>query len=92
MKTLFDHTRSTVAEAMGFSEEQISELNDRLREMTKDIITSSPKVSELAEKIAQTFSYNELLLLTSRHIVQKAAETSIRELLGIVKELNKEED
>ena len=72
----FDHTKEdeNFLEALGLSESDLKELNIKLTKMSQFIITKTPKKSELVEKIAQTFSYNELVLTTTFFIIDKTAD------------------
>ena len=93
----FDHTKGdeNFLEAVGLSESDLKELNIKLTEMSQFIITKTPKKSELVEKIAQTFSYNELVLTTTFFIRDKTADflkqNPMMAMLAVLKDLKKED-
>ena len=71
----FDHSKEeNFLEALGLSEEDMKQLNMKFASMSQFIITHSPKKSELMEKIAETFSYNELVLATTFFVIDKTEQ------------------
>ena len=92
----FDHTKDAdFLEALGMSENDMVELNMKFASMSHFIITKTPKKSELIEKIAQTFSYNELLLACTFFVMDKTAqivqENPMVALLGALSNMKKED-
>lgn len=70
----FDHTKDLdLLESLGLSENDLQELNVKFASISHFILTKTPKKSEIVEKIAQTFSYNELLLATTFFVLDKTA-------------------
>ena len=68
----FDHTKDLdLLESLGLSENDLQELNVKFAQISQFILTKTPKKSEIVEKIAQTFSYNELLLATTFFVMDK---------------------
>lgn len=68
----FDHTKdANFLESLGLEEKDMQEINVKLAQMSEFILIKSPKKSELVEKIAQTFSYKELLLVTTFFVIDK---------------------
>jgi hypothetical protein len=71
----FDHTKDAdFLEILGMSEKDMKDLNKKFASMSSFIVSNSPKKSELIEKIAETFSYNELLLGTALFVVERTAQ------------------
>lgn len=92
----FDHTKdSSLLEALGLSEEDMKDINKKFAQMSNYIITETPKQSELVQKVAETFSYNELLLAASFFMIDKTAqivkENPILALLAALKGLKGDE-
>ena len=63
--------------------------------MSHFIITKEPKKSELIEKIAETFSYNELILATTFFVIDKTGQivqdNPMVGLLAMIKKFQKED-
>lgn len=70
----FDHKKESFIEAIGFEEKDMDELNTNLANMSKHVIKTSCKQSELCEEIAKVFSYNELLLIATLYVTEKTAD------------------
>ena len=92
----FDHTKDAdFLETLGMSENDMVELNRKFAKISHFIITKTPKKSELIEEIAETFSYNELLLACTFFLMDKTAqivqENPIVALLGGLLGLKREE-
>lgn len=91
----FDHTKNdSFLEAIGMSEEDMKDLNMKFAKMSHYIITDTPQESKLIEKIAETFSYNELLLACTFFVTDKTAqivqENPLITVLAAIRELKKE--
>lgn len=92
----FDHTKDAdFLEALGLSENDLQDINKKFASMSQFIIADQPKKSELVERIAQTFSYNELVLATTFFVIDKTADilkqNPIMALLAVLKDLKKED-
>jgi len=74
MATVFDHSKKSFVDALGFDPKDIAEMNSKLADISKVMLLEQPEQSELCQKIAETFSYNELLLLTTLYVVDKTAQ------------------
>ena len=74
MATVFDHSKESFVEALGFDSKDIHDINVKLADISKHIIMTTCKQSELCEKIASTLSYNELLFVATLYVTQKTAE------------------
>lgn len=88
----FDHSKDAdFLEILGISDNDMQELNKKFTSMSSFIISSSPKKSELIEKITETFSYNELLLATTFFVLDKTTqivkENPMVALLAVLKDL-----
>lgn len=72
----FNHSKDlNFAETLGFSKEDVKEVNMKFAKISHFIVTKDPlKESELVEEITKTFSYNELLFATTIFITEKTAE------------------
>lgn len=99
METIFDHKKPFV-ESMGFDLNDIHQVNTKLANMSKHIIMTSCKQSELCEEIAKTFSYNELLFIATLFVTEKTAHivgqhpelVSMMHLRDMLDDLNKKEE
>jgi hypothetical protein len=92
----FDHTKDVdFLKAVGLSEEDMKELTEKFSSISAYIIKETPVKSKLVEKIAETFSYNELVLATTYFLMDKTVEivksNPMVALLGLLKDLNKED-
>ena len=74
METTFDHKKKSLGGALGLDTEDIHQVNTKLANMSKHVIMTTCKQSELCEYIAQNFSYNELLLIGTLYVVDKTAQ------------------
>jgi hypothetical protein len=88
----FDHSKNLdFLEALGMSENDMQDVNKKFASMSSFIISSSPKKSELIQKIAETFSYNELILATTFFVLDKTTqimkENPMVALLAVLKDL-----
>jgi hypothetical protein len=91
----FDHTKDIdFLKAVGLSEEDMKELIKKFSSMSAYIIKETPVKSELVEKIAETFSYNELVLATTYFLMDKTVaivkSNPMLSLLSMLKDLEKE--
>lgn len=71
------------------------ELIEKFSSTTAYITKETPSKEEIIQKIAENFSYNELVLATTYFMIDKTAEI-IKEnpmvaLLGLIKDLRKED-
>jgi len=94
METMFNHTKDCFRKAIGFDKNDMKEINAKLAKMSRHIIMTQCKQSELCEEIAKEFSYNELLFIATLFITEKTAmivraDANISELMQLV-ELLKE--
>lgn len=92
----FDHTKDLdLLESLGLSENDLQELNVKFASISHFILTKTPKKSEIVEKIAQTFSYNELLLATTFFVIDKTAliikDNPMVAMLAALSQLKKED-
>jgi hypothetical protein len=71
---VFDHTKKETLEAIGFTENDLENLNHKLANTSKFIILRQPKQSEVSQRIAETFSYNELILIATMFVTDKTLE------------------
>lgn len=70
----FDHSKDfSFLEILDMSEQDMQDLNKKFASISSYIITETPSKSKLVEKIAETFSYNELLLATTFFVLDKTA-------------------
>ena len=74
MATIFDHSKESLDEALGFDSKDIHDINVKLADISKHMIMTTCKQSELCERIASTFSYNELLFIATLYVTQKTAD------------------
>lgn len=87
----FDHTKdSSFLEILGISEEDMKNINAKFASISAYIIKETPIKSQLVQKIAETFSYNELILATTYFMIDKTEqivkENPMIALLGLFKE------
>ena len=88
--TTFDHTKDSFIKAIGFEEKDAVQLNINLANMSKHIVMTQCKQSELCEEIAKTFSYNELLLIATLFVTEKTADIMEKNpSLGAISHLHK---
>lgn len=74
MATVFDHSKESFLEALGFDSNDVHSINVKLADISKHMIMTTCKQSELCEKIASTLSYNELLFVATLYVTQKTAD------------------
>ena len=71
---VFDHTKEETLEAIGFTSNDLESLNHKLANVSKLIILEQPKQSKVTERIAEIFSYNELLVIATMFITDKTLD------------------
>jgi hypothetical protein len=71
---VFDHTKEETLEAIGFTKDDLESLNHKLANISKLIILEQPKQSVVIQKIAETFSYKELLVVATMFVVDKTLD------------------
>ena len=71
---VFDHTKEETLEAIGFTSNDLESLNHKLANISKLIILEQPKQSKVTQRIAETFSYNELLIIATMFITDKTLD------------------
>lgn len=68
----FNHDKNSLAEALGISEKHLDEITTKLSTLALDVIKSDGfKPSHLAEKIANEFSYSELIFVATQYLMEK---------------------
>lgn len=73
MATVFNHEKDSFVESLGFDQNDLNSINNKLAHSSKYIIMEMPKQSELCEHIAKEFSYNELLFIATLFVTEKTA-------------------
>jgi phage terminase large subunit-like protein len=84
----FDHSKKTFHESIGIDSEQVDLLNKTLAEMSTLIVTrarkgESLKNSEIAELLANTLSYKELIYVAT-HGLQDRTESALGEFKNVL--------
>lgn len=87
---VFDHTKEETLEAIGFTKDDLECLNHKLANISKLIILEQPKQSEVLQRIAERFSYNELLVVTTMFVVDKTLDMVKNNPLLAITELLKD--
>jgi phage terminase large subunit-like protein len=85
----FDHSKKTFHESIGIDSEQVDLLNQTLAEMSTLIVNKarkgeSFKNSEVAELLANTLSYKELIYVAT-HGLQDRTESALSEFKNVLK-------
>jgi hypothetical protein len=87
---VFDHTQSDTTKALGLTDNDIESLNHKLANLSKFIILEQPKQSQVSQRIAETFSYNELIVIATMFVTDKTLEmvkdNPLVALLGLLKD------
>lgn len=87
---IFDHTQSDTTKALGLTDNDIECLNQKLANTSKFIILDQPKQSEVSQRIAEKFSYNELIVIATMFVTDKTLEmlkdNPLVALLGLLKD------
>lgn len=103
MSLKFDHSRDTLSDAMGMSEEQLYELAEKMADISSHFIKNKDKIgkSEVAERIALELSYSELIFIATGKIFesiddalekQKELFSILEKLSGMMRHKGKDED
>lgn len=102
MSLVFNHDKETLTECMGFTDNQLEELSEKLTEITKTFITTEKmKKSELSEQLALSLSYSELVFIVTHKVLDAAQEavalhnksvSGIEELLEALKKFKDGKD
>lgn len=72
----FDHSKKDLFEAIGLGEKGKEELCEKQAELATKMITGELTVtSELAEEIANTYSYSELVAAATNELIHKTADS-----------------
>ena len=70
----FDHTKETLADAMGIDNEQLELLQKTMCDLSLHIVKTTPTKSEIAEILAKSLSYTELVYLATETVENKTLE------------------
>lgn len=100
METTFDHTKTSLKEAMRFDDNDMHQIHSKLADMSRYILRTSCPQGELCEEIAKIFSYNELLFITTLFVMEKTGDIvgqnpqliAMMHLKEMLEGLNKEEE
>jgi hypothetical protein len=100
METIFDHSKKSLAESLNFDANDVHQVTTKLANMSKYVLMTSCEQSELCEEIAKTFSYNELLFVTTLFVMEKTAHivgqhselVTMMQLRDMLDNLKKEEE
>jgi hypothetical protein len=86
MATVFDHSKESFVESLGFDPKDFAELNSKLARTSQVMLIEQPQQSVLCEHIAKNFSYNELLLIATLFVVDKTVQiiNDHPQLLGMI--------
>jgi DNA-binding Xre family transcriptional regulator len=97
MSLVFNHTKETLSEAMGMSENNLEDLAVKMSEISKNfLLTQEMKKSELAEKVALELSYSELIFIATGKIIETIESavsinsSSMEQLIELMKKLRDE--
>jgi hypothetical protein len=86
----FDHTKKETLEAIGLTDNDLECLNHKLANLSKFIILEQPKQSQVSQRIAETFNYNELIVIATMFVTDKTLEmvknNPLVALLGLLKD------
>jgi hypothetical protein len=88
---VFDHTKDKIGQALGLSDDDLSQLAGRLSEITTECLMTDNKPSKLGEKLAQELSYTELIFIATQFVMDKVESISNEssEMLSKLKDLQK---
>ena len=100
MDTIFDQKKKSLAESLNFDANDVHQVNIKLANMSKHVVMTSCEQSELCEEIVKTFSYNELLFITTLFVTEKTAHIvgehpqliAMMQLREMLEGLNKKEE
>ena len=86
----FDHTQSDTTRALGLTENDLECLTEKLAKLSKYAILEQPKQSMIGQKIAETFSYNELIIVSTMFVIEKTLDmvrdNPLVSVLGLLKD------
>ncbi len=73
----FDHTKESFPEALGLDSHDVDQLAQSLATTMEYVVKNKPSRSEIAEVIANTFSFTEILMLATDGLHAKLEEAII---------------
>ncbi len=91
----FDHNKDTIAEAIGLSSNDLTELGHKMSQIGQSVLTGEDcyKPSHLAQRIAEELSYSELVFTTTQYLVDKIQffnEEKKKEILDMLESFMKD--
>lgn len=89
-----DHSKSSFPEAVGFKEKDLNDLQDKTSDIFKDYVRKHSKMSIVTEQLRDTLSYDELLLIATIYITEKADEmhNTVKKITDIIIQKITDED
>lgn len=89
-----DHSKSSFPEAVGFKKKDLNDLQDKTGNIFKDYVRKHSKMSIVTEQLRNTLSYDELLLVATIYITEKADEmhNTVKEITDIIIQKITDED
>lgn len=73
----FKHNESNLKDALNISQKDISDCTKKIADILKDAVLDKDfKYSHVVEKILLTFSYNELVLISSVYVLDKIKDSN----------------
>jgi hypothetical protein len=70
----FNHNSDSLSDALGINDDQLSMLAETLAEISQDMVQNELELSRVAERLAMTVSYKELLYLATHEIANRTKE------------------
>jgi hypothetical protein len=80
-----DHTQKTISLAVMKTEKDLHEVSIKMALLSKDYLLNKLKFSEIAERMGQTFTLEELVLNAVMHFISKIEDMVKEENSGIMK-------
>lgn len=80
----FNHDAATLEECLGLQKGELAKTEERVKEFIKTCKTDGVKPSIVLERIAQTFSYTELLLFSLNYMKGVSKKPSLPDNVEII--------
>ena len=87
---MIDHNAENIYDAIDMSDKELNTLMEKCLDIVKLMEDGEDKISQVYENAMKTFSYNELVFLSTQNLISMYKDYNEKKLKMILKKLEKE--
>jgi hypothetical protein len=87
---MIDHNAKTIYEAIDMSDKELNTLLDKCSDIVKLMADGEDKISQVYENTMKSFSYNELVFLSTQNLISMYKDYNEKKLKMILKKLDEQ--